>query len=405
MRTRAHRLIILGMHYRPEVTGNAPYTAGLAEALAADDCEVTVACAHPHYPEWKIREGYGAWRSEEDLAGVRVVRLRHWVPRDPKSLARLVSELSFGIRQALTGWRRPDVVLLVSPALFSSAIAMVRARFSRVRRVVWVQDVYSAGAKEIGGANGIVLALIRRIESWTLRSASSVVVIHDTFRRTVIDELRVSPEKVVTIRNWSHVGTASRVDRAAIRVRQGWRDDEFIALHAGNQGQKQGLENLVAAGRIIDELKLPIRLILLGDGNQNARLRALARGVDSVQFMDPVDDDRFLDVLESADALVVNEQVGVAEMSVPSKLTSYFSTGRPVVGACAEGGGAATELAASGGGVRVDPGQPSALVEQLVAIQKNPEEFEVLGTNGLAYRNRLLGLDAAERAFRSALFG
>ena len=51
------RVLIVGMHYSPELTGNAPYTAGLAEHLAARGDLVTVLAGLPHYPGWRIAHG------------------------------------------------------------------------------------------------------------------------------------------------------------------------------------------------------------------------------------------------------------------------------------------------------------------------------------------------------------
>src|SRR5690348_2388060 len=48
-------LLILGMNYAPEVTGIAPYTAGLAQHLAEKGHRVTVATTFPHYPAGKVQ--------------------------------------------------------------------------------------------------------------------------------------------------------------------------------------------------------------------------------------------------------------------------------------------------------------------------------------------------------------
>lgn len=405
MQISDRRLTVLGMHYRPEVTGNAPYTTSLAETLAGADVAVTAICSHPHYPEWKIRSGYGRWRQHESIGDVNVTRVRHWVPRDPSSASRLVSELTFGLRQAFTRWHRPDAILLVSPAMFASAIAMIRARRTHARRVIWVQDVYSAGVREIGGAGGFVTSVIRCIEAQTFKSADIVVVIHDSFRRILVDELGVPSSKIRTIPNWAHISADGPSDRSAVRARLGWPNDQFIALHAGNQGLKQGLDNLIRAGQIVDNRGLPIRIVLLGSGSQNARLRERALGIKCIDFMESVTDEDFLPTLQAADALLVNEEVGVSEMSVPSKLTSYFSAGRPVVGACAIGGGAAAELAASGAGLRVDPGRPEDLTDLLSAMQLDPTAYESLGESGLRYREQSLGISSAIAAFSDVLFG
>ena len=144
-------VLVAGINYPPEHTGIAPYTGAMADALHAQGFGVDVLTAHPHYPEWRIAEGYGQWRSQEAINGVKVTRLRHFVPRNTQGLERAVSEISFGLRQVFSRWHRPDVVLAVSPALLSSALVVAKASALRIPTVVWVQDLYGVGAAETGG--------------------------------------------------------------------------------------------------------------------------------------------------------------------------------------------------------------------------------------------------------------
>jgi len=63
---------IVSLNYPPEPTGIASCTGALAAGLAATGHSVAVQVSHPHYPEWKIYDGYGRWRSTEQIDGVGV---------------------------------------------------------------------------------------------------------------------------------------------------------------------------------------------------------------------------------------------------------------------------------------------------------------------------------------------
>jgi colanic acid biosynthesis glycosyl transferase WcaI len=401
---RPLRIAILGLHYSPEPTGNAPYTASLAAGLLRHGHDVRVITAHPHYPEWRVRDGYGGWRHTETIHGVAVTRLSHYVPPQPSGIRRLLSELSFGARLLVERWGSPDVVLLVSPALFSSAVAGLRMRLTwrRPAHAVWVQDLYSLGVVETGQGGGAIARVMRAVESATLRSAHGVAVIHDRFRDYVVDELGVDHPRVEVIRNWSHVQPAVAVDRSAMRARFGW-GDETVVLHAGNIGAKQGLENVVEAARLADLAGSPIRFVLLGDGNQRAAVRAAATGIRSVQFIDPLPDGEFEQMLASADVLLVNERPGMAEAAVPSKLTSYFSTGLPVIAATDAGSVTSGEIATSGGGVRVDAGRPQDLVDAVLDMRADPDGRAEYGAAGRRFRETTLGAEAAIARYASWL--
>ncbi|MET7969974.1 glycosyltransferase family 4 protein [Micromonospora sp. NPDC005305] len=348
------RVTILGGHYAPEPTGNGPYTAGLANGLVARRHDVRVITTHPDYPEWRVTEGSGGWSVSDEVDGVRVQRLAHYVPARPIGGRRLLSELSLGIRFLTARWHRPDVVLLVSPNLIASALAALRARRSRGHATgIWIQNLYSLGITETGQGGRSAATALKALESRTLRSATGVVVIHDRFHSFVTETLGVPTGRVEVIRNWSHVDPPMEVDRAAVRNRRGWDPDVTVILHAGNMGAKQGLENVVEAARLADRQRAPVRFVLLGDGNECARLHSLARNVTSIEFVAPLPDDEFRQTLGSADILLVNERAGMKEMSVPSKLKTYFSTSLPVLAATDEASVTASEIDAAGGGTRV----------------------------------------------------
>jgi colanic acid biosynthesis glycosyl transferase WcaI len=386
------RITILGLNYAPEATGNAPYTTSLAEGLSRAGHSVHVVAGYPHYPEWTLRAGYTGWKREEIINGVSVKRLRHHIPANPSAISRLHMELSFGVRLICARWHKPDVVLVVSPALFSSALAMLRVRLRPRRPAVgiWIQDLYSRGVVETGAGGGKLAGLAASLESKVLRSADGVAAIHDRFKRHMVSSLGVTDERVRVIRNWTHLPDSPTSGVKEIRARLGWTDSDVIVLHAGNMGKKQGLENVIEAARIADERNSAVRFVLMGDGNQRKQLETLGAGISRLHFLDPLPDMDFQRALAAADVLLVNELPGVKDMAVPSKLTSYFNAGVPVIAATDEDSVTAFEILNSGGGIRVDAAAPAALVEAAEALALEPLTAKRLAESALRFRRETL---------------
>ena len=115
------------------------------------------------------------------------------------------------------------------------------------------------------------------------------------------------------------------------------------------------------ASRIADQRNELVLFVLMGSGNHSAELEAMGTN-RSLQIVDPLPPESFPATLHAADILLVNERSGVTEMSVPSKLTSYFATGRPIIAATDAGSVTAEELKLSGAGIRVDTERPELLV-------------------------------------------
>lgn len=399
-RRTAPRVLFVGINYAPEPTGIAPYTEGMACALAARGWQVRVITTHPHYPWWKVQEGYGGWTRTETRNLVDTTRLRHYVPRRHTMLDRALSEITFGLRATFAHWHRPDVVVLVSPAMIASRLAAVRTALTGVPTIVWVQDIYTLGARETGAASHGAAA-VALLERGLVNSADRVVAIHDRFRRVLQEDLSVATP-VDVVRNWSHVRTDGAGRDGALRRELGWADDDVVVLHAGNIGAKQGLENVVQAALEAARRGSHAKFVLLGDGNQRPALEAMA-ACPRLQFLDPLPDGVFERALASADILLVNERPGLTEMAVPSKLTTYFATGLPVIAAVDPSSITHDEVRAAGAGPCVPAGDPGALVDAVERLAADPAASRAFGHAAQSYRDVHLGVDTAVATFEATI--
>ncbi|MGW9432728.1 glycosyltransferase [Streptomyces decoyicus] len=401
---------MVSTNYAPEHTGIGPYSTQIAEHLAATGADTHVLAGMPHYPAWRVADGYrGRWRIRERRGGVTVHRRRHTVPPRQTALRRALFEASILAHGAVAPPRiRPDVVLTQMPSLAGGVLGGRLARQAGVPHVVVVQDLMGAAAEQSGiQGGGRAAALAGAVEARVLRGAAVVGVVHESFVDRVT-AMGVPRARVHVVPNWTHVEGPSG-DREETRARRGWSEKDTVLLHAGNMGLKQGLEVLVEAARLADQEAAPVRIVLMGDGNQRAHLQRLAEGVSSLSFLPPADAQEFPDVLAAADVLAVTQKASVLDMSLPSKLTSYFMTGRPVIASVAAEGGTAQEVLRSGAGSVIAPEDPKALLAEVRALADDPERASRLGARGPQYVEQRLssraGLERITALLRTATAG
>jgi colanic acid biosynthesis glycosyl transferase WcaI len=393
------RVLVAGMHYAPEPSGNAPYTTGMARHLAATGMTVTAVTGYPHYPAWKLHPEYRRRRPAELDAGVHLRRVRHPVPARPSGRARIVMEAVYAVQ---AGWRllrtRSDVVVAVSPVLLTLLPAVLLRRVRRYRLGVVIQDLYGAALAETGMGGAGLTRATAWLEGQLLRRADSIVVIHEVFRARLVAQ-GIPADRIQVIGNWTHVTVPERVDVARVRAELGWQDGEVIALHAGNMGVKQGLEGLIDVARLAQRTGSRVRVVLMGAGSRREALTEYAAGTDRLTITDPLPAGRFEEALAAADVLLLHEKPGVVEMSVPSKLTSYFSAGRPVVGVTHPRSGAAEQIRTSGGGAVVPTGDTEAVLAEIERIGADPATAAQLGDHGRAHARRNLTASASLAAY------
>jgi glycosyltransferase involved in cell wall biosynthesis len=400
------RVLIASLNYAPEETGIAPYTTELAEHLASRGYRVTVLAGMPHYPAWRVPAEYAGQRALVEVRnGVEVRRRSHYVPSKQSALRRGLYELT-SLAMGIEAMRvpRPDAVLGVVPSLSGGIVARAAAQRFRVPYGLIFQDLVGQAAEQSGVAGGgRVSGVIRAAEGWAARGASAIGVIAEGFR-PYLESLGVDEARIRRVRNWAHTGEAT-VGRAEMRARLGWAEDAVVCLHAGNMGYKQGLENVIESARLAAQAQAPLLFVLMGDGSQRPMLRrrAAKHGLRNVQFLDLQPTAMFPSVLAAADVLLINQRGSVRDMSLPSKLTSYYAAGRPVVAAAAMHSETGREVAWSSGGLVVRPDDPAELLDGLMRVHNDAGLQAHLIESARTWASGMLSREAALRSYEQLL--
>jgi glycosyltransferase involved in cell wall biosynthesis len=291
--------------------------------------------------------------------------------------------------------RRPDLVVAVMPTLAAGVVGSFTAAARGSRFAVIFQDLQGRAAEQTGISGGARIAhAVGEIERQIARRADVVGVVAESFR-PFLSEGGVPSDRVHRFRNWSEFSEPTE-PVVETRNRFGWREDEFVCLHAGNMGQKQGLDNVLNAAALpgLDGVKF----VLAGDGNEREALERGAgeRGLRNIQFVDMQPMGGPCEAMcRAADVLLVNQRAAVLDMSLPSKLTTYFAAGRPVIAAVHRDGETASELQASAAGMVVAPEDPAALRDALREAASGSWDTAAFADAGAAYARRVLSREAA----------
>jgi glycosyltransferase involved in cell wall biosynthesis len=400
------RVLVISTYFWPEETGPAPYVTEPARYLVRQGHEVEVWTGYAHYPAWAPMQ-QRRLAAREVVDGMVVHRRLHYVPRWQSAVRRALYETSLtaGGLTALAQARRPDVVLGVTPTLSGAvAGAAAAARFGAPFALL-VHDLMGRAAEQSGVAGGgRVAAAVRPVELGAARRAARIGIIAEGFRG-YFTEAGIPDERIVRLRTWT-LGCGEDQPRGSARARLHWGHDEFVVLHGGNMGHKQGLGNLIeGAAALRKEPRL--RIVLAGDGNDRANLERHARrlGLDNLQFLGPQPWGEYEAMLQAADLLVVNQRASVGDMSLPSKLTSYFAAGRPTVAAVAADSETAREVERSGGGVVVAPEDPQAFADVVRSLRDDANRRTELGLSARRYATERLAAAAVLPEYEAFVVG
>jgi colanic acid biosynthesis glycosyl transferase WcaI len=408
------RIVVCSLNFRPDLTGTGKYTGEMTAWLRSQGHEVFVITAPPFYPAWKVAPGYSRWwyrkeRQGGDASGSMgeetVYRCPLYVPARDSGIRRILHLLSFAFSSApvllrLT-FKKPDVVWMVEPTLAVAPFAWLSARLSRARLWLHVQDLEVDMAFDLGLLRaGFMRRAVLALERLLMRRFDRVSTISGAMRARLLEK-GVRLDQVRDFPNWADIDGVHPLARpSAMREHLGLPDDAVVALYSGNMGQKQGLETVVEAARLLQSHE-HVRFVLCGEGAARARLEDLASGLSNVQWLPLQPLDQLNELLNLADIHLLPQRADAADRVMPSKLTNMLASGRPVVATALPG----TEVHAvvSGRGINTPPGDAArfaAAIEHLASDATLRRDF---GAAARRYAEEHLGKDRILQQFERDL--
>lgn len=369
------KILVLGINYAPEEIGIAVYTTGLCEDLARFGHSVTVVAGNPYYPQWKTFAGFRNLGGTTIENGVTVTRVAHYVPSKPTGAKRLLHHASFALmaswqmmRHAL--FQKPDIVLTIAPSLISAPVAVLAARIAGAGAWLHLQDLELEAAFATGllKPGGTVARFGRRFERWTYNRFDVVSAISFEMCGKLRD---LQPRgEIVEFRNWAE--TAGELADDAGRVyREAWViTTPNVALYSGNIGNKQGIEIIVKAARLLAG-RTDLTFVVCGEGPNRAALEASAAGLPNIQFHNLQPKERLGQLLSAATVHLLPQLAEAADLVLPSKLTNMLASGRPVVATAASGTGLAREV--EGCGIVTQPGSVADFAAAIERLLDDPD--------------------------------
>jgi glycosyltransferase involved in cell wall biosynthesis len=394
--TRLLRIVLVSQYFPPEVGATQTRIQSFAEYLAARGHDVTVIAEFPNHPQGVMPEEYRGRILEVDRSNpYRIVRVWVKTSKEKTQMTRLSFYVSFmALATAVAPIvGRADVVVATTPPLFTALAGLAIARLNAAPFVLDVRDLWPAAATSLKQISpGWETAVAESIERRVYRAAAAVTAVTRPFCEH-IDRIRERGPATILLPN----GTleqffVERADGAASRL--GVDNERFLATFAGTLGIAQALPTLIEAAALLDG---EAELALIGDGPMKGAMQELARetGVENIHFHDQLPLEKIPPVLAASDALLVPLSAHPTfEQFVPSKLTDFMATGRPVIVSAA--GEAARMLTRAGAGIAVPPEDPHALADAVRQLAADPAAAAEMGSRGRIYAaQRLRSVQAA----------
>jgi colanic acid biosynthesis glycosyl transferase WcaI len=301
---------------------------------------------------------------------------------------RFVQERAYGARVASVLARlRPDLIVSGNTPIEIQAAIQKMCQRSETPFLFWLQDIYSIGIKSVLATKPVIGQLVAAryssLERRVARRSDCILAISDDFRDLVIG-WGVDARRVVVIENWGAMPAgpqpAKDNDWAVRHSLLGKR----VLLYSGALGFKHNPQ--VFLDLAMEFRSDPdVRIVVISEGRGAEWLSLRRREFPGLVLLPFQAAEDFQKALAVADVLVAVLEPAASKYSVPSKVLSYMTAGKPILAAIPQGNLAARTVIAAGAGMTVDPGEPSELRRLARSLVDDDDSRTRLGTAALAY--------------------
>lgn len=327
------KIIYLHQYFNtPEMSGGTR-SYEMAKRIVAAGHEVHMVTSHRE--EQKEHKGWFT----TDEAGIKV----HWYPVPYSNHMSYVQRISaffafaFAAKKKATSLQG-DVVFATSTPLTIALPAVLTARKLKVPMVFEVRDLWPEMPIAMGALkNPRLQFLAKKLESWAYQNSAAVVALSPGMKEGVLktgypaSQVAVIPnssDNLEFIHNDVHA-TKFREDRA-------WLDNKPLLLYAGTFGKVNGVDYIVKVAKELKKLNSNIRILLVGDGAEKAKVIAEAKDVGVFEeniFFEPAMLKKDMPILFSAATMTSNlvTDMPQARANSANKFFDSLAASKPIL--------------------------------------------------------------------------
>lgn len=354
---------------------------------------VTVIAGMMHYNGDKKREEYkGKYFVKRKQGKVDVHRTHVSESYNKGFVGRLWGYFSFMFSSLSAGLFKVkgkyDVVIVTSPPLFVGISGYLISRTKRIPMVFEIRDLWPESAIDTGVlTNKIIIKLAYAVERFIYRKATLINVLTPAFYNTLRDKKGIAENKLIMIPNAADFSLSEEIlsnfDRDTFR-RSHDLDGRFVITYVGAHGVANHLEQVLDAGKLLEDTN--VVFLLIGQGMEKAKLMARSQeiGIKNVRFLDSVPKKEvFKFIVASEMGASILKKVDTFKTVYSNKTFDYFSCKTPVLMAI---DGVSRELVETAqAGAYVEPENPWEYSRIIREYLIDTERLKLEGLNGYNY--------------------
>lgn len=391
------RILIPFSYYHPEQCAGLFVIDDMTEEAARQGIETLITVPTPTR---NVAPG-AQWCRNETFCNGKVKVHRFGMFRERKNpvfraLRYLLCEL---VQLHFMLWKDYDVAFIDStPPIQGLKLPLVR--LFRKKPVVYnAQDLFpeTLSGSGLAKSGGLLWKIGMWVSKVTFRNSDKIIAISEDIKRNIVAR-GVSEDKIEVVYNWVDENAVHPIAKEDNPLFEefGLSRDKFTVVYAGNLGNAQNIDIVLAAAYMLPEVQFAI----FGTGGleDEIRDRIAAEQLTNVHLNPLQPMERVSQVYSLGDACIVSCRAGLGGSAMPSKTWSIMSCGRPVIASFDEGE-LKDILEKNDCGLFTHAENGSEFVAAIRYLKDHPDRCREMGRNARAFIEQNLTKEVGTRKY------
>ncbi len=330
------KILIIGQHFWPE----SFRINDICDYLVERNVAIDVLCGIPNYPTGRIFHGYGYFRNRKQrYNGINIRRVFEF-PRGNNSNIRIfLNYISFPLAslfhvpRLLT--KRYDEIFIyqLSPVMMAIAGILV-GKIKKIETTMYVLDLWPENLYSVIKVKNKALRKIAAVVShWHYRNTDKLVTLSGQMKIKLQGITKKPSDKIIVLPQAPEKIYEKDIhdEKLVAKFKPG-----FNIVFTGNISPAQSFNTIIDAAKRLHSTGINnINWIIVGDGMSRKWLEEEVKQaglIDSFYFegQKPITDmPKYMGVADLLIGCLVKSEL--LEATIPSKVTSYFAAGKPMV--------------------------------------------------------------------------
>lgn len=380
-KTHENTLWVLTEVYHPEEISTGYYLTSIAEGIAAASRKVKVITGQPKHMSRGIRSP-----KRETRNGVDIFRV--WGTTLDKNVMafRLTNMLTIGLSvffHSIKHFKKGDRILVCTAPPSLPVTTTLAALFKGSGLTLLVQDSYPEILIAVGSAkpDSFFVNLVNHINRSVYKYATNIVVMGRDMNELFQKKAAGLDVPIVTIPNWADLESIHPTPREENPLlKELGIEDKFVFMYAGNIGHPTDVETIIgAAEMLLDDDRF--HFVFIGAGAKKKWLddTVAAKNLTNVTILDyrPRSEQNIF--LNACDVGLVALIKGMWGTAMPSRTYNIMAAGKPILALTDKGSELARVIDEDSIGIHLEPGDPKALKEAILAMYQSRGEVGKMG--------------------------